>query len=214
MSLFPYRYAAAQEAAKTGMPIMRALVLSNQNDDQARIAKDEYMFGPDLLVAPVIDENTRRVVYLPAGEWVDYWTGAQITGCKTMVVDVPVDAIPLYVRTGAVIPKIPDDVMTLVPQSESGNSRVKSLDDRRVYELTGEAGSAKSTTTDFEGRVLVRDANSLKINGDSAAHLIVRWRFAKVQSVTVNGAAVKVQTGSDGPFVEFDHRKESTVAWQ
>jgi alpha-D-xyloside xylohydrolase len=214
MSLFPYRYAAAQEAAKTGMPIMRALVLSNQNDDQARMAKDEYMFGPDLLVAPVIDENTRRVVYLPAGEWVDYWTGAQITGGKTMVVDVPVDAIPLYVRAGAVIPKIPEDVMTLVPQSESGNSNVKSLDDRRVYELTGEAGSAKSTTTDFEGRVLVRDANSLKINGDSAAHLIVRWRFAKVRSVTVNGAAVKVQTGSDGPFVEFDYRKESTVAWQ
>jgi alpha-D-xyloside xylohydrolase len=214
MSLFPYRYAAAQEAAKTGMPIMRALVLSNQNDDQARMAKDEYMFGPDLLVAPVIDENTRRVVYLPVGEWVDYWTGAQITGGKTMVVDVPVDAIPLYVRAGAVIPKIPEDVMTLVPQSESGNSKVKSLDDRRIYELTGEAGSSKSTTTDFEGRVVVHEANSLKINGDSAAHMIVRWRFAKVQSVSVNGAAVKLQTGSEGSFVEFDHLKESTVAWQ
>ena len=77
MSLFPYRYAAAQESAKTGMPIMRALALVYQDDARARVARDEYMFGPDLLVAPVVDENTRRPVYLPAGEWVDYWTGAR-----------------------------------------------------------------------------------------------------------------------------------------
>jgi len=77
MSLFPYRYAAAQAAAKTGMPLMRALVLQYQNDAQARTAKDEYLFGPDLLVAPVIDEGTQRAVYLPPGEWVDYWTGGR-----------------------------------------------------------------------------------------------------------------------------------------
>ena len=154
MSLFPYRYAAAQESAKTGMPIMRALVLEYQNDEQARVAKDEYLFGPDLLVAPVVDENTRRPVYLPAGEWVDYWTGKQVTGGKTIVVDAPVDVIPVYVRAGAVIAKIPEDVMTLVPQSESGNTTVKSLDDRRVYELNDLSGS--SSTTDFEGRSVVR----------------------------------------------------------
>src|ERR1700693_3205636 len=121
MSLFPYRYAAAQESAKTGMPIMRTLVLAYQNDEQARVAKDEYLFGPDLLVAPVVDENTRRPVYLPAGEWVDYWTGVQTTGGRVVVVDAPVDVIPVFVRAGAVLPMIPDDVMTLVPQSESGN---------------------------------------------------------------------------------------------
>lgn len=78
MSLFPYRYGAAMEAAKTGMPLMRALPLVYQNDAAAREARDEYMFGPDFLVAPVVDENTRRVVYLPAGSWVDYWTGAAV----------------------------------------------------------------------------------------------------------------------------------------
>ena len=82
MSLFPYRYAAAQESAKTGMPMMRALVLKYQDDPQARAAKDEYLFGPDFLVAPVMDENTRRPVYLPAGEWVDYWTGKRDAGGK------------------------------------------------------------------------------------------------------------------------------------
>jgi alpha-D-xyloside xylohydrolase len=212
MSLFPYRYAAAQEAAKSGMPIMRALVLGYQNDERARITKDEYMFGPDILVAPVVDESTRRVVYLPAGEWVDYWTGARTSGAKTVVVDAAADVLPLWVRAGAVIPKIPEDVMTLVPQSESGNTKVKSMDDRRIYEVVGD-GDAK--ITDFEGRIVVRSANSLKITGDSVAHVIVRWRFGKVKSVTVDGAAAKLQTGEGGEqFVEFDHLKESSVAWQ
>jgi alpha-D-xyloside xylohydrolase len=212
MSLFPYRYAAAQEAAKTGMPIMRALALTNQDDARARVAKDEYMLGPDLLVAPVVDEGAQRVVYLPAGDWVDYWTGAETSGGKMVVANVPVDSIPLWVRAGAVIAKIPEDVMTLVPQSESGNKSVRSMDDRRVYEVYG--GSGESTRTDFEGRVVMRGAKSLKITGSSAAHVIVRWRFSRVNGVTVDGAPTKLQMGSDGAFVEFDHLKESTVAWE
>jgi alpha-D-xyloside xylohydrolase len=213
MSLFPYRYAAAQEAAKTGMPIMRALALVYQNDENARQTKDEYLFGPDLLVAPVVHEGTQRAVYLPEGEWVDYWTGTHITGGRTLIVDVPIDQVPLYARVGAVIPKIPEDVMTLVPQSESGNTRVKAMDDRRVYELVD--GASGTTITDFEGRKVERGGNSLKIAGDSAAHMIVRWRFAKPNRVTVNGAAVQVESGEgDEAFVEFDHLKESSVAWQ
>jgi alpha-D-xyloside xylohydrolase len=220
MSLFPYRYAAAQEAAKTGMPIMRALVLNYQDDEHARLAKDEYLFGPDLLVAPVVTEGTQRSVYLPGGEWVDYWTGAHVSGGRYLLVDVPVDRIPVYARAGAVIPKIPEDVMTLVPQSESGNKSVKAMDERRVYELMdtanggSDATSNNSTIKDFEGRTVVRSATSLRISGDSAAHIIVRWRFGAPGSVTVNGSAVKVQTGDGGePYVEFDHSKESTVSW-
>jgi alpha-D-xyloside xylohydrolase len=55
------------------MPMMRALALLYQDDARARAAKDEYLFGPDFLVAPVIDEGTQRTVYLPAGEWVGRW---------------------------------------------------------------------------------------------------------------------------------------------
>jgi alpha-D-xyloside xylohydrolase len=217
MSLFPYRYAAAQEAEKTGMPMMRALVLEYQDDPQARAAKDEYLFGPDMLVAPVVDEGTERPVYLPPGEWVDYWTGAQIAGGKVVIADAPVETIPVWARAGAVVPKIPEDVMTLVPQSESGNTAVKSLDDRRVYELIGaaegEAATGETTLTDFEGRTLVRTTGSLKITG-SKAHVIVRWKFGTVASATVNGAATTVQAGADGPYVEFDHTSESLLEWK
>jgi alpha-D-xyloside xylohydrolase len=212
MSLFPYRYAAAQQAAKTGMPMMRALVLNYQDDAKARATKDEYLFGPDFLVAPVIDEGTQRAAYLPAGEWVDYWTGKREAGGKVVVADAPVDVIPVWVRAGAVVPKIPEDVMTLVPQKESGNTTVKSLDERRVYEVIG-SDAADTTLTDFEGRTVVREGRSLKIAG-SPAKVTVRWRFGSVAGVRVNGAPVTVQAGADGPYVEFSHASESNVAWE
>lgn len=214
MSLFPYRYAAAQEAAKTGMPIMRSLALVAQNDARARAAKDEYMFGPDMLVAPVLNEGNERPVYLPEGQWVDYWTGAAVSGGRTVIASAAVDSIPLWVRAGAVLPKIPEDVMTLVPQRESGNASVKTLDDRRVYEVfPGDPAAGEATRTDFEGRVVERGARSLKITGDSAAEITVRFRFAQVGGVMVNGKPVKVQSGAGGQYVEFDHLKESVVSW-
>lgn len=214
MSLFPYRYAAAQQAAKTGMPIIRALVLEHQDDKQARLARYEYMLGPDLLVAPIVDEGTQRVVYLPQGEWVDYWTGTSITGSKTIIADAAVDSIPLYARQGSVIPKLPEDVMTLVPASESGNKTLKTMDDRRVYELIGSALATPNTTADFEGRILVRSGNTLAISGDHAAHVIVRWRLQKLQSVTVDGAPARLQADSSGSYVEFDFTKQRLVSWQ
>jgi alpha-D-xyloside xylohydrolase len=212
MSLFPYRYAAAQEAAKTGMPLMRALVLEYQDDARARTAKDEYLFGPDFLVAPVIDEGTQRAVYLPPGAWVDYWSGKQFSGGKVVIADAPLDTLPLWVRAGAVIPKIPEDVMTLVPEKESGNTTVKSLDGRRVYEVMG-ADSGEAKIKDFEGRIVTRAAHSLKISG-GAARVTVRWRLGTVASAKVNGTPLRVQTGADGPYIEFDHKTESLIVWQ
>jgi alpha-D-xyloside xylohydrolase len=145
------------------MAIMRALALNYQDDQRAREAKDEYLFGPDFLVAPVIDENVSRVVYLPAGEWVNYWTGKVMQGGMVTIAAAPLGVVPLYVRPGAIIPKIPEDVMTLVPTKESGNTSVKSMDDRRVYELMPGADSGTLAITDFEGRKVARSGDSLTV---------------------------------------------------
>ena len=219
MSLFPYRYAAALEAQKTGMPIMRALVLDNQNDALARVRKDEYLFGPDMLVAPVVDEGLSRVVYLPAHagaektpvRWIQYWTGVATEGGLTIVEPAPLDTIPVWVRAGAVLPRIPEDVMTLVPAAESGNASIKTLDERRVFEIVG-SSSEDVTTTDFEGRVLVHSGNTLTITGEKKAHVIVRWKFVQARGVTVEGAAI---TSQHGGAVEFDYAGTPvTVAWR
>lgn len=214
MSLFPYRYAAAQESARNGLPMMRALVLMHQDDRDAREAETQYYFGPDLLVAPVLSPVTERAVYLPEGDWIDYWSGNSLTGRRTITARAPLDRIPLYVRAGAILPKIPGDVMTLVPQSEYKDAKVRSLDDRRVYEIY--PGAPLRAITDFEGRTLTpgADAKSLTIAG-SPARVILRWRFHGPRTVTLNNQKLEPLAAADGAVsVEFAHQGTSNVRWE
>jgi len=102
-----------------------------------------------------------------------------------------------------------------VPQSESGNKTIKTLDDRRIYELIGPAAAVATSITDFEGRTLLRSANTLMITGDSVAHIILRWRFTTPHSVTINGTAANITTDPNGiPTVEFDYTGKATISWQ
>ena len=214
MSLFPYRYAAAQESARSGLPMMRALVLMHQDDATARETETEYYFGPDLLVAPVLSPVTERAVYLPEGDWIDYWSGKRLSGRQTLTAEAPLDRIPLYVSVGAILPKIPEDVMTLVPQSEYKDARVKSLDDRRIYEIY--PGDRLRAITDFEGRTVTpgSDSRSLTIDG-RPARVTLRWRFGGPGAVTVDGRKAPVVKASDGSgSVEFDHKDTSRVTWE
>jgi alpha-D-xyloside xylohydrolase len=215
MSLFPYRYAAAQQAVATGLPLMRALVLNYQDDPKARIRKDEYLFGPDLLVAPILDENTSRPVYLPAGDWLNLFTGAPVTGPTTIVAQAAPDTIPVYARKGTILPKIPEDIMTLVSAAESGNKTVHTLDNRRVYELLGPAAASPTTITDFESRTFTRSADILTITGQAPAHMILRWRFTTPHTATLNGAALPIQPDANNiPSAEFDYTGNATITWQ
>src|SRR5579871_1712984 len=213
MSLLPYRYAAAQESARTGLPMMRSLVLMHQDDPEARAAETEYYFGPDLLVAPVLSPVTQRAVYLPEGDWIDYWSGKPISGHQTILSDAPLDRIPLYVRSGAIVSKIPDDVMTAVPSSEYSDKSVKSMDDRRIYEIY--PGTKLEAIRDFEGRSIQPGAEqgSLTIDG-APAHVILRWRFSGPHSTTVNGKAVTPLRQGDVASVEFEHSGTTAITWR
>jgi alpha-D-xyloside xylohydrolase len=104
-TLVPYLCAAARTAHLTGLPIMRHLFLAFPHDPRVYALNDEYLLGPDLLVAPVIAPGaTSRQVYLPAGTWVDYWTGAVEAGGRLVGTAAPLDRIPLFVRGGALLP--------------------------------------------------------------------------------------------------------------
>ena len=108
MQLMPYLYTAVRETCDTGLPIMRALWLHDPKDLAAAARGDEYLWGPDLLVAPVVEKGaTSRRLYLPRGKWIDYWTNESLEGGRD--VDRPVDlaTTPLYARAGAIIPTGP-----------------------------------------------------------------------------------------------------------
>jgi alpha-D-xyloside xylohydrolase len=155
-------------------------------------------------------------VYLPEGDWVDYWSGKQISGRQTIAVDAPLDRIPLYVRSGAILAKIPEDVMTLVPASDYADKQVKSIDNRRVYEIYPPSKGGKlESIQDFEGRVIEEggEPGSLTITGPPA-HVILRWRFGGPRTVTVNGRAVPALRTADGVSIEFDHADKTALLWR
>jgi alpha-glucosidase (family GH31 glycosyl hydrolase) len=85
---------------------MRALPLDFPSDPNVADLRDEYMFGPAFLVAPVTEQGaTSRKVYLPAGaDWYNYWTNQRFPGGQTVTVSAPIDTIPLFVRAGSIIP--------------------------------------------------------------------------------------------------------------
>lgn len=96
-----YRVAAGREAAETGVPILRPLWLDHPEDPECYTATFQYLFGPDILAAPIFSYNRTRAIYLPEGVWVDWWTGQTLKGRQQLTVDVPLDRMPLYVRGGS-----------------------------------------------------------------------------------------------------------------
>jgi len=103
--LLPYLYSAVRECATTGMPILRALWLHHPDDPKAVARQDEYLWGRDVLVAPVVEQGaTSRKIYLPHGAWFDFWTGERVQGGAEISREVDLETTPLYVRAGAILP--------------------------------------------------------------------------------------------------------------
>lgn len=210
--LMPYIYAAFLRASETGAPVQRPLVFDHQHDLLVRDLDDEYLFGPDLLVAPVYESGTTaRQVYLPAGTWYDWHTDERLDGRRFVTAPTPMDRIPVYARGGAVIPMWPQ-----APTSTKGHHpEVVELhlfvpdDDGVVHRsflqeddgLTFAALEGARYRTTFEvqrsgGRVTLRGA----VEGDgyaefnrTAFRLVVHG--ASPAGVTHDGAVVAAEQG-------------------
>ncbi|HEX6938086.1 MAG TPA: TIM-barrel domain-containing protein [Longimicrobiales bacterium] len=122
--LIPYTYTLAREARDTGMPPMRALWLHYPDDARARGTGDEYLWGRDLLIAPVYEKGaTTREVYLPEGTWYDWWTRERHAGGRSIVRPVDLATMPIYARAGAIIPL--DPVRQFMAQEVDGPTTVE-----------------------------------------------------------------------------------------
>jgi len=103
--MMPYLYSAVRECTISGLPIIRALWLHFADDPKAVACGDEYLWGKNLLVAPVIEKGaTSRPLYLPRGDWHDFWTGARIEGSREITRPVDLETMPLFVRAGSILP--------------------------------------------------------------------------------------------------------------
>jgi alpha-D-xyloside xylohydrolase len=104
--LFPYLYSCANESSRSGLPMLRAMPLAFPDDPNTYDKDLQYLLGPWLLAAPIYDDGEERRVYLPEGDWVDYWTGQTLAGPRNLVVRASLDTLPLFVRGGAIIPRM------------------------------------------------------------------------------------------------------------
>jgi alpha-D-xyloside xylohydrolase len=102
--LIPYMLDQARRCVQNGLPMLRAMVVHHEDDPTCWHIDDQYYFGDDFLVAPVMNSAGRRDVYLPEGKWVDFWTGRVLKGGRWLRnIRVPLSRMPLYVRQGAAV---------------------------------------------------------------------------------------------------------------
>ncbi len=204
LRLFPYVWGVARRMATEGRPILRPIGLAYPELGQH--PDDQYLLGPDLLVAPVLQRDAReRDVLIPPGAWIDWWTGGRVEGPRTVRVAAPIDRIPLWVREGAMVPMLRQTIDTLAPTSEP--DRVDSMLTRagplwlRTPAAESASGYASDGTTaqlatDEEGAIAVSvEAGSRFVDGMVLE--LVAFGASPPSRVEVDGLAATAIAAAD-----------------
>ncbi|RZS93842.1 glycoside hydrolase family 31 protein [Aquimarina brevivitae] len=127
--LLPYLYTMFYEYAEEGIPMLKPLVLYDQLDTQTHYRTDEFIFGNQILVCPVQEPNAKgRRMYIPRGNWYNYWTREYIKGGLEHWVDADLDCIPMFIKEGSIIPKYP-------VQQYVGEKKIEQLNLEVYYKL-------------------------------------------------------------------------------
>lgn len=171
-ALVPYLYSVAAEAPRTGLPVMRFRALETPDDPHAWSDDQSYFLGPLILVAPVVEPGaTAQSVYLPAGEWADYWTDTVYSGGQAHSVDAPLSGgrAPAFVRAGAILPLAPASGFDTLAPSASPGVRTYS-GDLVVRVMPGQtSGSGFSL---YDGTRLDWDGGSLSVTANARPRTI------------------------------------------
>lgn len=198
--LLPFFYNEFYNATQTGIPVVRSMFLNYQNDDEcySTDAQYQYIIGDNLLVAPVLSEYENfKKLYLPEGKWLDWWNNKVYTGSQWIIVEAPINRIPLFIKEGGVIPmqeilnyadeKKPDELILKIFPSRNS--------DYSFYEDDGKSLDYK------DGKFLVMnihtsndlnlEINIKKISGNfdpgRKSYLLEIYRDTLINKIEVNG---------------------------
>jgi alpha-glucosidase (family GH31 glycosyl hydrolase) len=216
--LMPYTYTLARQALDAGLPLMRPMVLHYPDDPRVWEMGSQYLWGENLLVAPVTREGaTSWPVYLPAGTWHDFWTHQRYEGGRAVQVDAPLERMPLLVRGGAIVPMGPvmqhsqerplDEVTLLVyPEGSSWFDLYEDDGRTRAYER-GAHATTRITCAVEEARVTL---SVTPPEGDRSVippgrTYVARMRWPRPKQVAFDGAPVLPRTTLDDPAAGWWH---------
>ena len=221
--LIPYLYSHSYQMYLTGMPVMRALVLEYQDDPNVYDIMDQYLLGESMMVCPVTVKGAQtRVIYLPKGTWVDYWTGRSYAGKQYIQVETPLDRIPILVKAGAIIPM--QEAMDYVGQKPV---------DRITFDLFP-GGSSEFTVYDDDGKSLdyqsgkfaatvihseqTEDRLDVQIDKPNGAYQLPKRTYrlkihtpSAPQSVAAGMKPLAMSTATDQPGWHYDG--DSKILW-
>jgi len=190
-SLMPYLYRNAVETSKTGIPMMRSMVLEYTQDKNCEYLASQYMLGDSLLVAPIFNENSMAEFYLPEGTWTSYLTGEVKEGKRWYKEEYDYLSIPLFVRENSIVAQGAVDTDAVYDYAKDVTFRVYALKEGKSVESV-----VYSQTNKVETTILVSHtdgAYTVKTTG-AKAHKVVLKNIGKVQNVT--GASFE-QQGED-----------------
>ena len=209
--LMPYIYSAFLRAAETGEPVQRPMVFDHQYDGVVRDLDDQYLFGTDLLVAPVTAAGaTSRQVYLPRGDWYDWHSKEHVGGRQFVMAPTPMDRIPIYARGGAVIPMWVEappstsgyhpevvELHLFVPVQDGSHRSLLGEDDGVTSAATNGAAYRTTFTLTREDGAISLEA---QVDGDGypefrrrAFHLVIHGATPEV--IDLDGAPVRPEGG-------------------
>jgi alpha-glucosidase len=200
--LLPYLYTAFLRSGETGEPVLRPLVYAFQDDPRSWEVDDQFLLGDQLLVAPVCAPGKQdRSVYLPAGHWLEWESGAGRSGPAAIVAAAPIDRIPLFVRAGAVIPLWPEaPATTLGYQPETIELRLfvpagdgchrSRLDEDDGLTLAREAGGYRRTDLQLERR-----GSTLRLAGQGSGNGYPEFRRRRLRLRLMGGVAAACRAG-------------------
>lgn len=173
-SLLPYNYTTAHESYVTGVPLARPLILEYPADTNVANESSAYMWGDNFLVAPVVKAgDTTKTFYMPRGRWINYWGDSLYTGGRTVTVGAPLNEIPLFVKSGSIIPMAPP--MGYTGQYTSDTVKLAMYPDlkmKSVFNLYGDDGR----TLDYQHGDFAQTRFSMRTEGNPKStdlHLVI-----------------------------------------
>ena len=207
--LLPYLYTAFWRYANEGVPILKSLVLYDQNDPHTHYRNDEFVFGEKILVCPVTEANAKgRRMFFPEGYWYNYWNSEYIEGGQELWVDADLDSMPIFVKEGAIIPKYPIqqyvgekqiDELTLDVYYKKGKEKSE------LYDDAGDGYDYKKGRFSLRTFSLVGKPDELIIQQHKSGKFMTSYKTFKMKLHGLPFKVLKIQI--DNEEIEFEDVK-------
>ncbi len=177
MRLIPYIHAAFVKYYKLGIPPFRAMVLDYPDDVKVLNISDQFLVGDNMLVAPVVEGENVRTVYLPEGEWYHLWTHKKFAGRQEYSVDVPIDNIPVFIKSGTMLPLAKSTLYTGDPESLQLTVLVfgKQKEPYVLYEDDGSFNPSLSEVRFIWDNIKLKGRAERSVTGMPRQYTVTKW---------------------------------------